>query len=521
MNKKTMANVAAVIDIGENYVEMQVAQLKKNEIVLLEKLEYPIGLGHDVFDQKKIGLDTVYQLSEILTKYADNLQGYPKYLKHKVVSCSAIRQAENRDIVVDQINNLNGFQIQVLNESEEKEYLYFEAKKSLEKAGIVLKGNSFLSYIGAGSIGTAICRNDEIVYTQNIPTGTLKMHEILDVLRRETDLFHKIVERYVSQIFEVCLKDRLKKISNIIISGDDIKLLSRVLKAKTEGAVAIISAQKIEQLYYEIRSMTIEKISDNYAVSENEAAMLYHTVFIYRAIMKACPDIKKIYSPIVDITKAMTRHLLEKNIAQEFKEFKLNGAFSSVKKIISDAKLSDEHVKALYDCASVFFSRTEKIHKLDKGNKHLLKLSALFLSAMPFSGTKNLPQKNCELICSMEVFGVSDKDLSKVALISSYFDCVDEIAENRVFNSLSKEEQIQVLKLTAIFSLAASFNQYQSNILFDMKVQLNEKEKVLLIRANTNSDIYLEKWKFGKCQPFFQHILGIKPELKIQLKMIQ
>ena len=49
MNKKSAARAAAVIEIGTNNVRMRVSQWSKGRLATLDRLEYPVSLGHDVF----------------------------------------------------------------------------------------------------------------------------------------------------------------------------------------------------------------------------------------------------------------------------------------------------------------------------------------------------------------------------------------------------------------------------------------------------------------------------------------
>ena len=49
MNKKKGGKIAAVIDIGSNLLKMRICQLRKGEIVTLDRLQYPLNLGHEVF----------------------------------------------------------------------------------------------------------------------------------------------------------------------------------------------------------------------------------------------------------------------------------------------------------------------------------------------------------------------------------------------------------------------------------------------------------------------------------------
>ena len=54
MNRRKSGKIAAVIDISSNLLKMKICQLKKGEIEMVDRLEYPIRLGNEVFHGGKI-----------------------------------------------------------------------------------------------------------------------------------------------------------------------------------------------------------------------------------------------------------------------------------------------------------------------------------------------------------------------------------------------------------------------------------------------------------------------------------
>ena len=137
MNKKSAARAAAVIEIGSNNVRMRVAQWAKGQMAILDRLEYPVSLGHDVFTNGNISFDSLRELSSVLSKFSSALQSY-NIDKPKAISCTALREAKNRALVVDQLKVRNGLEVTVLEDSQEKAYIYKEVIQRLE--GTPLQG---------------------------------------------------------------------------------------------------------------------------------------------------------------------------------------------------------------------------------------------------------------------------------------------------------------------------------------------------------------------------------------------
>ena len=101
MPKHKGGKVAAVIDIGSSDVKMQISQVKNKEIIPLDTLEYPLKLGHEVFNYGKISFECLRELSHILTGYSNVMKEYGVD-QYKVVGTTALREAQNKEFIQEE-----------------------------------------------------------------------------------------------------------------------------------------------------------------------------------------------------------------------------------------------------------------------------------------------------------------------------------------------------------------------------------------------------------------------------------
>ena len=106
MNKKAGENLAAVIDIGSNLIKMRVTELQKGDFFDLELLEYPIGLGREVFHSEKVSFEMLGEISSTLKGYLQILSEYG-ITQYKIVATTALREAKNCAFIVDQLKIQN------------------------------------------------------------------------------------------------------------------------------------------------------------------------------------------------------------------------------------------------------------------------------------------------------------------------------------------------------------------------------------------------------------------------------
>ena len=335
MNKKLPGGPAAVIEIGSSAMRMRVSQLKHGEIEMLDSLEYPVFFGHEVFTTGRISFESLRQLSSILTKFTTALDGY-NCKNVRVVSSTVMREAENRSFVIDQLKIHNNLHLEILEYSEEKALICSEIIRLLKEESKLEMKDALIAYVGTGSIGVALYDGKAICTSQNIPIGSLKLHDALGALSRECDDFYPAVEEYLDIILnrvDIPKKD----IRSIILTGSDLELVASVCGAEKNGDLYTISAKKMHAAYKEIRMMSHSAIARRYNISEELAEILYTALSIYTGMLRLSDGVQKVICPDIDICDAITRHMLVPGAQKEYIAQTNESAIVSAKRIAAKA----------------------------------------------------------------------------------------------------------------------------------------------------------------------------------------
>jgi exopolyphosphatase/guanosine-5'-triphosphate,3'-diphosphate pyrophosphatase len=92
-------------------------------IRLLEELTHPVATGADSFRHGSILPDTLFSLCDVVNDFLRVLDDYG--VQHRrAVSSSAVRDASNRDILVDRIRHASGLELEILDPIEESRVIY-------------------------------------------------------------------------------------------------------------------------------------------------------------------------------------------------------------------------------------------------------------------------------------------------------------------------------------------------------------------------------------------------------------
>ena len=512
LNKKTNLNLAAVIEIGSNNVKMRISQLKKGEIVTLDSLEHPINIGHDVFERGRISFESLRELSLALSKFSDAMNTYGVE-KTKIISCSVMREAENRFLAADQIKVQNNMVLDVIEDSEEKSMIYFEVIKIIANNPQYKNSNSLIAFVGAGSIGIAVFDGTNIIYSHNLSIGALKIHDTLAGLHRNIEDYHEVLKEYIEASLNPIDLSKFN-IQNIILTGAEMDIVLTLCNTKEKDSINVVSVKSLKKLHKDLDSMTPERISRRYNLSTEHASTLYSALSIFSSILRFAPDTKEVASPCVDILQTLTRQMLLPKSEIEFEIYIRQSALACAKETAAKFNGNFEHEKVLSSFSCKIFDKMKKIHGLNTSKRLLLELASQLHDCGTNVSVRKANRVAFDMIKSMPLFGLSPDDVFETAIIASSAEILLPISPNKEFITLDENKKIIIAKLSAIFRLAHSLDKSQKQKLKNIKFTIDEQR--VIVKAESETNPLLERWAFDEAAIFFKEIFGLSPELIIK-----
>lgn len=515
MNKKKSANAAAVIEIGTNNVRMRVSQLSKGAVSELDFLEYPVRVGHDVFETGVISFESLRELSDALNKFSSALLSY-NIQKPRVISCTALREAKNRSLAVDQLRVRNDMDITVLEDSQEKAYIYSEIVTKLKGAEFLNQGNSVIAYVGSGSIGVAVYDGSKTVYFQNVSMGALKLHDILQGMHNASEDFHTLIEEYLDTTLNRISVSGFQ-VDHLVLTGAQIELAAKLCGAKHTGNAYEFNVSRLSEIYSSLKMLTPDNIGQRYGITENEAAILYTAFAIYHAMLRFCPNAKTIYAPTVDISEAVVRCMLSPKADAERAAFCKKSAVACAETTAARFGCDLFHFRYIRDTSCRIFDKMKGVHGLDSSKRLILELASILHSCGSFVSVRQHNKCTFDLIKGMDLFGLSEADVLETAFVAGSISDNLSIEENPDFARLDKSEKLVISKLAAIFRMANALDKSHREKLRDLRVSVEEDR--VLFKAGASGDTMLEQWAFAESAQYFKDVFGLSPELSIKFEL--
>lgn len=528
MTRRKGGKVAAVIDIGSSDVKMQISQVQNKEIIPLSTLEYPLRLGHEVFNYGKISFECLRELSHILAGYKTVMQEYGVD-NYRVVGTTALREAQNKEFILDQLFIQNHMTVEIYDDNQEKSLIYSAIVKSLKSMEFPSDNaakdretektdNMLLSYIGTGSIGISLFDGSNIFFTQNISTGSLKLHDVLSGVQEYTDDFAIVVDEYLDAIFgRIQMPMPYQQISGLVLTGNEMDRIAQFCDAELIDGNYKIKAKTLTVLYQTIRLMPLEKIALKFQLSEEEAEMLYSSLAIYTKLLKFT-EADYVIAPKVDLWDTLIQQILIQKHAKNELEETRSYALACAQTVSNRYQCNRAHSLYLMDIVSSIYDKIRPLHGLTPDNKLLLEVACVLHDCGYFANSKYHLNSNVDIIKYTDIYGLTEKSTLIVAYIARFNESETPNYKDEEFAFLKGSEKIIALKLAAIFRLANALDKSHKQKLQCIKVRLEEDK--LVVTAKSNENTRLEHWAFEKCSLFFKEVFGVHPVLMIKSGMI-
>ena len=283
----------AAIDIGSNAVRLlisnvieskQQTQFFKNSLVRV-----PIRLGEDSFTSGKISNRNINRLLESIQsfKILMNVHGVENYLAY---ATSALRDAKNGDLIVNEIFNKTGINIEIINGKREAKII---SKTDVFQSIDIDKTYLYVD-VGGGSTELSIIFGGKRVESISFKIGTVR-------------LLNKSVDDEIWNQVEDWVRKRTKPYKKIYLmgTGGNINKIHKISNIKDNRPITYLAMSSI---YNKLNSLTYEEriIEMGLNPDRSDVIVLASEIFLKTLIWSGA---KVIYVPKMGLADGMIREL--------------------------------------------------------------------------------------------------------------------------------------------------------------------------------------------------------------------
>ncbi|OFX76964.1 MAG: hypothetical protein A2X12_07990 [Bacteroidetes bacterium GWE2_29_8] len=289
--------IFAAIDIGSNAGRLLFSNVyeKKDEIVAEKAtlVRIPLRLGEDVFENGFISKEKTANLVNTLKAFKLLIDVYNP-TAYKAVATAAMREAENRDDILQMIYKETNIELQIINGIEEANYI--SGSKTI--SGIDRSATKMFIDVGGGSTEISFMCGNRVINSESFKIGTIRL------LKDKVSVLEW--ERLKSWI-----KYNLKTGKNIIAigTGGNINKIAKIYNKKADN---FTSLDTIKYAHEHISSYSMQERVEILGLRPDRADVIVPAAKIFMNLMKYA-KLNKIMVPKMGLPDGVVSQLYIKH----------------------------------------------------------------------------------------------------------------------------------------------------------------------------------------------------------------
>jgi len=504
---------AAVIDLGSASVRLAVAQIESDGSVRpLETLEQAVPIGRDSFSRGEISRQTIEECVRVIERYRRTLAEYqvtePDQLR--AVASAAVREAVNRDALLDRVYIATGISVQPLDEADINRLTYLGLYSQIVWDAALASGPAVVAAMEGGSTDVLFLEKGMVTFARNYRLGSLRLQKMLETYRAPALHERELMEDYVRRTVEaICRALPERRNVSVLALGSEARFAAaRLAKGWDREALVRLPLAAYGRLAADVLAFSADDAARRYHLPSAGVEMLAPTLYFYERLARSLRARALLVSGRTmryGVLLEMARRGLW---VSAFGDQIMDPARAVGRKYHTN-EAHAEHTAAL--CRELFRALQPE-HQLGPWHEVLLTVAALLHDVGLFVSERSHHKHSMYLIYNSELFGLSQKDRLIVALIARYHRRSGPRAEHEGYGSLGKEDRVAVAKLAAILRVADALDRSYSQRVHGIAC-VREPGR-LVIEVPGVVDLSLETLALRGKGPLFQDVYGMEVALR-------
>lgn len=505
-----MSQLEAVIEIGSTGIRLAVAQIDDDgSWRFIDKAELPVALGWDVFTTHLITRETLIQCLRILTEYKAKLAEYALDKDHvSIIATSALREARNRDAILDRIRIKTGLDVTIINGIEENRLMYIAAHHAIKNNRARLEQfNSIIIDVGGGSTEIMLLNKGQMVAAHSLRLGTVIIEQhIKSIMGNEKDAV-RFMEEYVNNVGGTLSKElTLSKIQQFIAIGQEAYIAAEYIGKQIGEHCYLIARESFNAFVQELQTYSIEECVSRFKIPYAEARTMTTNLLTYNLCLNltAAKEVLVIQTSIREGIIVSKYTPTDAELQQNF----LSQVTASARNLCRKYRIDEKHAEYVRAMTLKLSDQLQDEHGFTSKERILLEVAALLHDVGTFIHNTKHEEHSAYIIMHSEIFGLSKEEMIIVSNVARYHKGAPPSVLDSRFYALNSKERITVQKMAAILRIADALDRGHTQRLSNISVHV--KNDAVYLACTDNIDTTLEKNAIAEKADLFEQIFGYR-----------
>jgi exopolyphosphatase/guanosine-5'-triphosphate,3'-diphosphate pyrophosphatase len=503
-----------VADLGSNGIRLQIVELQREAGAapvprVLFAAREPVRLGQEVFATGTIPEDAAAAAIDAMRRFRSTCdeQGV---LHVRAIATSAMREAANRDQILERIRTAAGIDVEVISGSQEAYLLGLAVGRVID----LRSGRSLLIDIGGGSCEVTVYEHGHVASADSYRLGSLRILQALAGSGTDDHgrAFLELLEQYVRS-----LEGRIEngigsgRIRRFVATGGSIESLADLIAGdRRDGKEIACRLADVQDWARRLALQTRAERIAQYGLKPDRAdTILPAAVVCYRLGRLAGAD--EVLVPRVGLKDGLVQELLAGHLDTFHAADQRETVLASCRALGRKYAYDEAHALHVQQLAIALFEQTRAVHRLGPDERILLEAAALLHDIGVFVSNSKHHKHSWYLIRSSDLVGLSADEQELVALIARFHRRAHPGREQPEYQVLPRAERRTVDKLAAILRVADALDREHLGKIADVAVTATggaiELQPVFAPGAERN--IALEAWSVEQKSGLWREVFGL------------
>jgi exopolyphosphatase/guanosine-5'-triphosphate,3'-diphosphate pyrophosphatase len=510
MSEPSPSQVVAVIDIGSSAVRMTVAEIDAGGTVReLERLEQPLELGRDVFRRGSVRRKTLARLLAVISDF-QRVLGVYGVSRVRAIATSALREAENSEVVLDQLYLRHGLDVELIGPAFEKRLLFLGVRAELGDGYDLDRGSCLIVEVGGGSTELTLLQQGEISATHTLPLGSVRLQEMVPATAATPKDVQRLRRRHVRQaVARVADSMPLDEVDLFVAVGGEVRFVAHHEQPDRPDRLGEIPSAAFTAFVRGVRGRSPDRIASELGMTWPKAEAFVPALLVYDYLLRQTRA-EHVVVPVASLRTGILRELAAEVSGQGAGEMPALVRTSAIH-LGRRFHFDEQHAMQVARLSLSLFDQLDGLHGLGARDRMLLECAAILHDIGTFVHHKDHDRHGEYLLQASEVFGLGRREHAVVAAVVRHHRVGVPGPDDPTFATLSREERLLVLRLLGLLRLGDVLDRRAQAAVASVEVE--RRGKRLVLRVTPAVDLYYERAAFPGKAAMFEDIFGIPVEL--------
>lgn len=407
----------AIIDIGSNTIRLVLYKYDKNEgLHEFGNIKTVARLRTHLLPSGEMSEEGMQLLSQTLRSFKQILADY-EVTNIRAAATAAVRQAVNKDEIVERMKKETGIELDILSEEEEAYFGFLAVVNSMDTPSAVTVD------MGGGSTEITLFQNKKLQKTHSFPFGTVSLKQKFVNGSNMNEKERQELHTYVLEQFQTL--DWIQDVGCPIIAiGGSARNVAQIHQQQINYPISGVhqyemNKQDLFALKRNLGSMTFEQLKQLDGLSTDRADIIVPALELFTTLMDV------VGAESFQLSKKGLREglIINKVLQEDAKAFdKYNVFAENAKRFAFEYGRSEEEMNTLHELSVQLYRQCcdLELFTYNEEDLQLIERAAKVFAIGEYIELDSSSQHTFYLLSNQSIAGMNHKNRIKLALLASY-----------------------------------------------------------------------------------------------------